>query len=117
MATIPNIVTGDDILIIAPLEINGAPFEIDMSPGNDVQISAMLVSTDHKKSYMAAATTQSSSSEGADWANGIVVIEFDKEDTVDITFQGVALIEIQVSINSKAKTWFGSVNIITGRIA
>lgn len=117
MATTPTIVTGDDISVVAPLKRNGVPFEIDMSSGNDVQISAMLVSSDHKKSYMVSAVEQSPSSDGADWENGIVVIEFSKEDTVDVVFQGSALVEIQVSIDGKAKTWFAAVNIITGRIA
>lgn len=116
MAT-QDIITGDTITIAVTLKRNGAVFPIEDSSSSGAEVKALLVSTDHKKTYMTEPVLQSSSSDGADWNLGLVVIEFPEESTSDIIYQGNALIEIQVFQNEMKKTWFAPVNIIKGNIA
>lgn len=111
MAT--ELVTGDDIAIPVTLKVNGATFNI---PGT-ATVKARLVSTDHSAVITGGLeAVQSDASPGADWANSLVVVEFAGADTSAITYQGKALIEIQVDDNGK-RTWFVTVKVVTGNIA
>jgi hypothetical protein len=116
MAAIQDIITGDDIILAVTLKRNGAIFPIDDSSSAGSEVKAMLVSTDHKKKYMTEPVIQSSTADGADWEQGIVVIQFSESDTSEIIYQGNALIEIQVEKDGIKKTWFVLINIVKGNI-
>ena len=107
----PVIVTGDAIAIALQLKRNGVNITIDSA----ATIKAALVSSGHTEDYTAA-ITQSSATTGADWDTGLVVVAFAPADTVAITYQGTALLELQVD-DGGPKTWFLPVKIVTGRIA
>ncbi len=57
----------------------------------------------------------SNSATGADWANGVVVIEFAESDTSDIEQSGLAVLELQVNDNGKT-TFFCDVYLVIGSI-
>ena len=74
------------------------------------------MSTDHTEKYTLP-IAQSESAPGADWANSLLTIEFASTDTVNMTYQGAALIEIQVddTVNTTGKTtFFVKVLIVSG---
>ncbi len=106
----PTIVTGDDIAIPVTLKKDGATFAIDAG----ATIKARLVSSDHKTTY-SDEIDQSNVAPGADWDNSLVVVAFGSAETVEITHQGVAALEIQVDDSGK-RTWFVTVNIVKGNI-
>ena len=110
MAT-PILVTGDDLSIAVTLKKNDLTFDIPIAS----TVTAKLVSTNHSTVYSAEAV-QFSTTPGADWSNSLVVVEFAPADTASITYQGKALLEIQVDDNGK-RTWFATVKIVTGQIA
>lgn len=111
--TIPVIVTGDDVSLLATLKKDDATFTID--PGATVK--AALVSHDHTEVYTDA-VVQSSASPGADWANSLVqvIMDGDATSSIAVADQGAALLEVQVDETIK-ETWFGNVQIIKGQIA
>lgn len=111
MAT-PEITTGDSISLSVTLYKGASTFAIS---GSGV-VKAMLVSTNHRESYTAA-VTQSSATPGADFAHSLVVVLFSAAATQDISYQGDALLEIQVADGGVTKTWFLAVKIVTGRIS
>ncbi len=115
--TTPIIVTGDDITFptILRKKVSGAAvyttFVID--PG--ATIVARLVATEKESVYtpeIAQVTVQA----GVDLANSLIIIIFTSAQTIDITFQGSALLEIQVDDGGKL-TWFTPVKINRGQIA
>lgn len=108
---IPILVTGDDLSVVATLKKNDLVFNIPIAS----VVTAKLVSTNHSTVYSSEAV-QVSTTPGADWTNSLVVVEFAPADTSAITFQGKALLEIQVDDNGKS-TWFSAVKIVTGQIA
>jgi hypothetical protein len=110
MAT-PDIVTGDSISLAVTLYKGSSTFVIS---GTAV-VKAMLVSTNHRESY-SVAVTQSNATSGADFQQSLVVVVLPGLVTQDISYQGPALLEIQVSESGVDKTWFVGVNIVTGRI-
>jgi len=110
MAT-PLIVTGDDISVAVTLKKNDLTFDIPLLS----TVTARIVSTNHKEVY-SGEVVQSNSTPGADWPNSLVVVEFAPADTNTITYQGKALIEVQVDDNGK-RTWFVTVKLITGQIS
>lgn len=107
-----NIVTGDTTSIAVTLYKGTSTFVI----GGTAVVKAMLVSYDRTASYTSA-VTQSSSTPGADWNASLVVVVIPGSETQEITYQGKALLEIQVTESGINKTWFAEVNIQTGRIA
>lgn len=106
----PTIVTGDDSSLSVTLRKGGVTFNIDTG----ATVQASLVSLDHQTVY-AGPITQSNATPGADWANSLVVVEFASTDTDSITYQGKALMEIQVDDSGKT-TFFASVMIVLGTI-
>jgi hypothetical protein len=112
MSSIAEIVTGDATSLAVTLMKNSATFVI----GGAAVIKAAIVSTDHTTVYLAA-VTQSNVSPGTDLAHSLVIIKFTGLSTVGITYQGLAIIEIQVEEGGDAKTWFLPVRIIKGNIS
>jgi hypothetical protein len=112
MRDTPEIVTGDSISLAVTLKKNGAVFAIDSA----AVIKVALVATDHKTAYTTTPIEQSEATPGADWEESLVVVEIPPEATSAITFQGLAILEIQVSESAAQKTWFIPVRIITGQI-
>jgi hypothetical protein len=110
--SVPGIVTGDSITLAVTLKKNGEVFVIDPA----AVIEAALVSKDHKTAYTIEAVAQSNAAPGADWSESLVIVELPPSATQGITYQGLALLEIQVAENGSQKTWFVLVNIVTGLI-
>ena len=108
---IPTLITGDDIIVPVPLTKNDATFVISGS----ATVKARLVSIDHKSAY-SAEVTQSSATSGANWGASLVVVKFAPGDTADVTFQGLALLEVQVDDAGVKTTWFGQVVLVKGNI-
>lgn len=111
MARIPTIITGDDVLFKVYLKKDGLPFVIDAG----ATVLASIVNTRHTASYMTP-VAMSPATFSADWDNSEVMIKFDPADTAGITYQGKALLEVQVDDGGK-QTYFGTVQIVTGLIA
>ena len=115
--TTPIIVTGDDITFPTVLRKKAAgatvytTFVIDAG----ATIVARLVSTD-KESVYTPEITQITVQAGADLNNSLIIIKFTSAQTIGITFQGNALLEIQVDDAGKL-TWFTPVKINRGQIA
>jgi hypothetical protein len=112
MNGIPEIVTGDNTSIGIVLKINNSTFQIDHS----ADVRAILVSKDHMTKYMAEPVTLESNSPGADWSNSLVVVEIPGNSTSGIDYNGLALLEIQVSYSGSQDTWFEPVKITKGQI-
>ena len=108
--SVPQLVTGDDIVLYVTLKKNGTTFNIDAG----ATVKASIIDLDHQDSYVDP-VTQSNVAVGADWANSLVVVEFDPVDTQDIVYQGEASLEIQVDNNGKI-TFFAAIVIISGTI-
>lgn len=106
-----ELVTGDDFSVAAQLLKDGEAFAI----GLDATVKAMIVTTGHTKA-LTAAVDQLSSAAGANWGASLVTVIFAPGDTVDITRQGQALLEIQVDDNSEKLTWYAKIQIIKGLI-
>lgn len=106
-----DIVTGDDVSLLAKLKVDGVSFVID--PGATVKGS--LVSMD--KTVLIAAVTVLSTEPGADWTISNVVIPFSEAETLAIPDSelGDALLEVQVDDGGK-DTWFLSTSIEKGTI-
>lgn len=95
-----EVFTGDDWDISITLNKDGAAY--DVSTATD--ISAAVVSDNGiAPTTIIAAATQSSVATGADWANGVVVVEIPNAST-DVTPQN-AYLEIQVTLGGKKTTW------------
>jgi hypothetical protein len=106
-----TLVTGDDTLVPVTLKKNGATFAI----AGTAAIKARLVSVDRKVTY-SEEVLQSITEAGNDLANSLVVVRLAPADTVSITYQGKARLEIQVDDGGKT-TWFVDVDIVRGNIA
>jgi hypothetical protein len=103
-------VTGDTPYYPVTLTLNDATFVIAPT----AIVTARIVSTDHKKAYSLEAT-QNLTAPGTDLAHSLLMISFPTEATKDITYQGEALIEVQVSDACK-DSWFVPVMIVRGNV-
>ena len=106
-----QIVTGDDVALPVTLKKDGAVFAIDAG----ATVQAALVSLD-RSTVLAGPVTCSNVATGADWANSLVMVEFNSATSGAITAYGKALLEIQVNDSGKL-TWFVTVDIEKGTIA
>ena len=113
--TTPVIVTGDDIDFSVTLQLAGSAASFNVGSPQDT-IKARLVSLDRKRTYTEEATLDPSAV-GADWANGVVIVEMAASATDGVTYQGPAYCEIQVDDGSLKDTWFVDVDIARGNIA
>ena len=95
-----EVFTADDWAISVTLNKDGAAF--DVSTATD--ISAAIVNNDGTNpTTIISAVTLDSGATGADWANGVVVVEIPNAST-DVDPQN-AYLEIQVTIAAKKTTW------------
>lgn len=51
------------------------------------------------------AITQNEGATGADWSNGLILVEFPRANTSNVAHRGTAFIELQVEKNGKRSTW------------
>ena len=107
----PDIVTGDNVALAVTLKKNGVVFIIDPA----ATVKAALVSTDHRTAYTDP-LAQAEATPGADWSASLVMVEIPGTATEAITYQGLALIEIQITAGGVNTTWFVPVKIIRGQI-
>ncbi|PUB82382.1 MAG: hypothetical protein DBP02_15120 [gamma proteobacterium symbiont of Ctena orbiculata] len=107
--TDPIIVTGDDVELAVTLKKAGATF--DMAGAT---IHARIVKKDNS-GVITASVEQSEAANGADWANSRLILEIPTTETSGITYQGPALIEIQVN-DGKKRTWFIDCKLVRGQI-
>ena len=92
--------TADDWDISVTLKTDGVATNV--SGATDIS-AAVVTNDDDNPTQVVATTALASGATGADWTNGVVVAEFSSANT-DIT-PGIYLVEIQVTENSKKKTW------------
>lgn len=104
------IVIGDDVRIERTLMIGDDAY--DASGATSIKVA--FVSTDHS-TKLTADIEQDENASGADWANGVVIIEMAAADTADITDDGPAILELQVDKTIK-QTWHMAVLLVEGQI-
>ena len=93
--------TADDWDIEFTVKKDGAAFNVSAA----TDISASIVDSDGiDPQTIIAAVSCDSGATGADWANGIVLIEIPAAST-DVTNLGQAWVELQVTLDSKKQTW------------
>lgn len=107
----PVIVTGDDVRFPVTMTVDDAAYDASGA----TSVKAALVSAD-RTTKLTGDIVQDAGASGADWANGVIMIEMDATDTADITDYGAAIIEVQVDKSIK-QTWYGAVEIVQGQIA
>lgn len=104
------IVTGDDVALPVTLRKDAQTFTINPA----ATIQAAVVSVD-KATTLIAATTVLEANTGSDWANSLIVVEFDSATTGAITQYTKAYLEIEVNDGGKL-TWFTTIEISQGTI-
>lgn len=112
MATVINIVTGDDTNIWVNLTKNG--IAIPVNSGSVVQAS--LTSKD-KRTILIPPVAVLEATIDSDWANGLLIVEFTSAQTnaIPTAKLGTALLEVQVDDGGKL-TWFTTVKLLQGTI-
>jgi len=96
-----EVFTGDDWDISITLKKDGVVY--DVSTATD--ISASVVTDDGTSpTTLVSAVTCSIGATGADWANGLVVVEIPNATTTALSAQR-AYLEVQVTIAAKKQTW------------
>ena len=105
------IVVGSDNNLGLTLTKNETTFTID--PGATVK--AALISLDRKTKY-AGDVTSLESHPDADWANSLIIVPFTESDLSAVTYQGNALLEVQVDESGTKTTWFEGVAIVQGLV-
>lgn len=97
MAQAPIVTPGDDIALVQDLYENGALVNL-----SSATIYAAL--QDSRGRQLIATTLQSSSSSGAAWTTGRVVVEFTAAQSI-VLQRGDAWLEIEVTRSGKKTTW------------
>jgi hypothetical protein len=92
--------TGDDWTIPVTLKKNGSVFDVS---GGTVTAAVVKLNGD-TPTVLIDDTVQSEVATGADWTNGIVIVEFAKANT-DISTTGDHWLEVQVEKAGKTETW------------
>jgi hypothetical protein len=108
---LPQITSGNDILLPVTLKKDDAVFAIDIG----ATIKARLVSEDHFTEYCDE-VVQSSATPGANWPASLVVISIPSSTSSTITKFGPAHLEIQVD-DSYIQTWFVEIDVKRGTIS
>lgn len=93
--------TGDDWTINVTLKKNGVVF--DASGATSVK-AALVSLTGSEPTEQIAATVQNAGATGADWTNGLVVVEFAAAATALVSKYGTLYLEVQVD-KTKIETW------------
>jgi hypothetical protein len=109
--TFSELLTGDDWALQCTFTENGAP--LDLSGAAD--ISAAIIAQDGTTQI--DATVQSPTAQGADWANGIVVVSFTAAQTAAMTTLGHHLLEVQVTDGGKYSFPRERIKVAAGVIA
>jgi len=109
--TTPKIITGTDRQLTATWKIGDTVTPISSSG----VVRFRLVSRDKATTYTAILTANKDHPD-ADWANGKIILIFLAAETVDITVQGLAEVELQVDDGGEKLGTFFSVNIVKGNI-
>ena len=114
--TTPILVTGDDISfpVILRKKVSGATEYTTFVIQTNADIIARLVSSDRESVYTPE-IPQITVQTGADLSNSTIIINFTSAETIGITFQGGALLEIQLDDSGKL-TWFTPIKIERGQI-
>lgn len=116
--TLPVLTIGDSFENSATLYIGSPSAAYDVSTAT--AIKATVTSLDGSIRYCDVLTL-SSGDTGADWANGVIVYNFDPTTTAQIatyiTKPTKALIETQVEINGGKYTWTQEILIRPGNIS
>lgn len=93
--------TGDDWELTITIRKNGVAF--DASSGT---INAAVVQViGGRPTTIIAATAQSEVATGADWANGVIIVEFASAATGTVNVYDNLFIELQVDKGGKKTTW------------
>jgi len=93
--------TDDDWDIEYTVKKDGAAYDVSAA----TNISASVVDSDGiDPQTVIAAVTCDSGATGADWANGVVIIEIPAAST-GVTTLGQVFIELQVTLGGKKQTW------------
>lgn len=98
---IKELFTGDDWAIAVTLKRNGLAFDVS---GATAIKAAIVTDSWEAPSQLVADVTLSAGATGADWANGVVVVEVDEATTGPLTPQR-AFLEIQVDFSGDKTTW------------
>jgi len=118
MANNQEFITGDSRPYVVNLKINDVNFEIPIATSS---IKCAIVSVDKKTIYSSAPLIVQSNIIGSDWSESTIVVKFQKKSTSDITYQGNALLEIQVTFNVNLDdeydlTWFVPISLVKGNV-
>jgi hypothetical protein len=108
MSKITDYYAGDTGSYVVKLRIGTTPYSV--SPSNTV--TARFINQD-TQTVITAAVSQSSSAEGADWANGAIGVEFDATNANLLQAHAgqTRLLEIEVTKSTKTRTFQVLMNI------
>jgi hypothetical protein len=105
-----EITIGDDIRFSVTLTKDNVPVPID----SGATIRAVLK---HDNASISPLVTLSNAATGADWSNGVVIVEFTSAESATIKEVSHPLLEIEVD-DSGLSTWHcGNVEIVPGIIS
>lgn len=96
-----EVFTGDDWNIVVTLKRDGSP--LDVSTATDIK-AAVVDSDGSNPQTLVSAVTLSDSATGADWANGVVVVQVPELTTSPLS-PASAYLEIQVTLDGDKTTW------------
>ena len=117
-AKTPDLVIGDTFWHVVTLLHGSASEAFDFSDASEVTVA--IVASGNTEKYCDQ-YDQSSSRNGADWANGELSLYLPTTITADIanhvTKPQLGKAEIQVTLNGDKFTWYGPVNIIPGHVS
>ncbi len=108
---IPKIITGTDRQLTATWIIGETVTPISVSGA----VRFRLVSRDKQTPHTAILTADRNHPD-ADWPNGEIVLIFPATETVGVTVQGLAEVELQVDDNNEKLGTFFTVNVVKGNI-
>lgn len=109
--------TGDDWDINVTLKLNGVVYD---ASGATIK-AALIRYIQGVPTQTIADTTMSSGATGADWTNGIIVLEFPAASTATVDFYTRYDVEIQADKGGKKKSWLledeNAINVVQGTIS
>jgi len=118
MSVVRGIISGDDVAIPIPLTKNDAVFAVDAL----ATIKCSLISEDKSIVYIAS-TTQDSAAVGADWPNGILILEFTSAQTAaaqviaDTNYTKMVVEILTIDLSGKRQTFKEIIDFEKGTIA
>lgn len=102
-----EITTGDDASLSIALKYNDSPFVVD----SGATVKASLTTLDRVK--LTADISCSNTTDGADWSNGVIIVEVPSAETGSMTVpeSGRVLVEMQVEQDGKKRTFWSKTTI------